>query len=215
MRTQLSTLASVLLLSACGNADRSRAYDGDIGPAVEVDAALATEALEEDIVALREEEKLARDVYLTLLEVYDVNAFVNISGSEQRHMDRVGELLQAFGIDDPVTDDSIGAFKAEAFEKLYGQLVASGRVSLADALRVGATIEDLDIHDIQEMRERTGEPAARATYDALECGSRNHMRAFVRQLTRLSESYEPQFISQEQLDEILGTPQERCGDGAL
>lgn len=41
----------------------------------------------EHITYIREEEKLARDVYLTLYELYQASIFENISESEQRHND--------------------------------------------------------------------------------------------------------------------------------
>ena len=49
----------------------------------------------ESLTLMRQEEKLARDVYLTLGENYDLPVFTNIPRSEQRHMDQMGELLDA------------------------------------------------------------------------------------------------------------------------
>ena len=46
-----------------------------------------TEAEENHILYMREEEKLARDVYLTLYELWGAEIFANISESEQQHMD--------------------------------------------------------------------------------------------------------------------------------
>ena len=96
---------------------------------------------------------------------------------------------------------------------LYTQLVASGQPSLVAALTVGATIEDLDIHDIEAMRANTTDPAILATYAALECGSRNHMRAFYGFLTANGGSYRAQFITQAELDAIIAGAHEQCGMG--
>ena len=63
------------------------------------------------LVFMREEEKLARDVYLTLHEQWGRRVFANISKSEQRHTDAIKYLLLKYEISDPVTEDSLGVFK--------------------------------------------------------------------------------------------------------
>ena len=42
---------------------------------------------------MREEEKLARDVYSELATAWDLGVFWNIAESEQQHMDAVLDLL--------------------------------------------------------------------------------------------------------------------------
>jgi len=49
------------------------------------------------LILMREEEKLARDVYTTLGEKWDLNIFINIAGSEQTHTDAVKYLLDRYG----------------------------------------------------------------------------------------------------------------------
>ncbi len=56
----------------------------------------------DDLVYLREEEKLARDVYLHLYNTWGQWIFENIAASEQQHMDAVKTLLDRYGIHDPV-----------------------------------------------------------------------------------------------------------------
>ena len=53
---------------------------------------------------MREEEKLARDVYLVLAEKWDLGLFWNIAESEQQHMDAVLKLLKKYGLEDPAGD---------------------------------------------------------------------------------------------------------------
>ena len=169
--------------------------------------------LAEDLTFLREEEKLARDVYVTLFDAWGLTIFSNISSAEQRHMDRVGETLDAFELPDPVVDDTVGAFTNPELADLFVQLVSDGLNDEVAALTVGATIEDLDIHDIQNMAARTDDATALATYEALECGSRNHMRAFMEQLHSRDADYDVQFISNDYFEEILASGQESCGSG--
>jgi len=169
--------------------------------------------LEADLLQLREEEKLARDVYLTLYDKWQIDIFQNISQSEQRHMDKVGVLLSAFEITDPITDNSVGAFTNEALADLYETLVAQGMQSAVQALLVGATIEDLDIFDIREMRSHTDIPEVIETYDLLECGSNNHLVAFTGQLEALDTEYAAQFLTADEIETILSAGHQSCGGG--
>ena len=56
------------------------------------------------MAVIREEEKLARDVYITLGEQWGLPIFASIAESEQRHMDAFGRLIDKYGLEDPVTD---------------------------------------------------------------------------------------------------------------
>lgn len=169
------------------------------------------DAVTADLLFVREEEKLARDVYLSLLDAYGFPIFANIAASEQRHMDAVLGRLNAHAIPDPVTDDTVGAFVNPVLAQLYTDLVQLGLGSPLAALTVGATIEDLDLNDITGMMERTTARDILRVYESLSCGSRNHMRAFVGQLALLGASYEAQYITAAELEDILSSAHERCG----
>lgn len=164
-----------------------------------------------DLCFLREEEKLARDVYITLYESSGMRVFDSISRSEQSHTDAVRDLMAARGITDPVTDDTVGVFVNSVLDSLYTDLTTSGLMGDTEALLVGATIEDLDIHDIEEMEARTTDAEILAMYDVLKCGSRNHMRSFISQLDRAGETYTPVYISSAAFEAIIGSPRESCG----
>jgi len=166
-----------------------------------------TEALTTDLRQLRQEEKLARDTYRTLGEAHSAEIFANISASEQSHMDAVGRLLEAYTIEDPISNDARGAFLSAEFTSLYSELIAKGQSSADDAYRVGATVEELDIRDIRLMRGRTAEADVLAVYERLECGSRNHLRSFVRQL---NGHFEPQFLTAADVATILAGENESC-----
>ncbi len=180
--------------------DDDRVDDDD-----DVDAQLAL-----DLQYLHEEEKLARDVYLTLYDAWGLSQHQNIAASEQTHMDQVKSLLATLEIEDPVQDETVGVFVNGELETLYGDLVQTGTESELAALRVGAIIEDLDIEDIEAMKANTSLTMALDMYEALQCGSRNHLRSYVSALDRAGENYTPQYISQEEYDEIIGSPNETC-----
>jgi len=140
-------------------------------------------SIEKDgLIYMRLEEKLARDVYLTLGKTYNQKMFVNIPESEQRHMDAVKALLDKYEIADPVTDNEIGSFTNADFKKLYDEFVAKGQTSFKDAMLVGKEIEEMDIKDIIERIEQTDNPDIKAVYENLKQGSENHLKAFTNHL---------------------------------
>lgn len=164
-----------------------------------------SDAEELSITLMREEEKLARDVYLTLSEDWDLNIFANIARSEQRHMDAVGNLIAKYGLNDPVVDDTVGAFTDAELDALYDDLVIEGRKSVVDALLVGAAIEDLDIGDLMEALEVVDNADIQLVFENLLQGSANHYAAFTRLLAGWEESYEPEYFDVEELDAVLST----------
>ena len=158
---------------------------------------------------MREEEKLAHDVYVTLYGQFNVPVFNNISKSEQIHMDRVLYLLNYYNIPDPALP-GIGEFSNPDLEALYNALVEQGSASLVDALTVGATIEDLDISDLNQHIGETENEAIQLIFGHLRCGSTNHLKAFTNLLNFHNAPYTPQYISQEEFDEILNGTFSEC-----
>ena len=85
-------------------------------------------------------------------------------------------------------------------------------ISLEDALQVGATIEDLDIYDINEFLKHTEEPALVSVYNNLSCGSKNHIRSFNSQIESFRKTYNPEYISVQEFETILSQPSGGCGN---
>ena len=166
---------------------------------------------EQALIKMREEEKLARDVYIKMYEKWHHKVFNNISKSEQKHMDAILCLINKYELSDPVGDNDIGEFENNDLQELYYTLVDVGNQSLVSALTVGATIEDLDIYDLMELSQDVNNQDILAVFNDLAKGSRNHMRAFYGQLVNMGESYTPQYISQELFDSIINSEMERGG----
>ena len=162
-----------------------------------------TNAEVEGLKFMREEEKMARDVYRTLGDRWNLRSFSNINQAEQRHMDQVKTLMQSYGIADPVVSDEVGVFTNPQLAAMYTQLVQRGETSLPEALKVGALIEENDIKDLRDRLNATANPQIKATYGYLLQGSYNHLQAFVRQIERQGGSYTPQVLSQQELKTIL------------
>ena len=162
-----------------------------------------TNAEVEGLKFMREEEKMARDVYRTLGDRWNLRSFSNINQAEQRHMDQVKTLMQSYGIADPVVSDEVGVFTNPQLAAMYTQLVQRGETSLPEALKVGALIGENDIKDLRDRLNATANPQIKATYGYLLQGSYNHLQAFVRQIERQGGSYTPQVLSQQELKTIL------------
>ncbi|MDZ4169232.1 MAG: DUF2202 domain-containing protein [Coriobacteriia bacterium] len=144
---------------------------------------VADAQLAADLSFMREEEKLAHDVYTALYEKWGARVFTNIAASEQRHTDTIALLLERYGVDDPSEGKGIGEFSDPELQKLHDDLVARGSVSLTEALKVGKLIEEVDIADLDERIARTTQADVLAVYKNLRAGSVNHLRAFNAQLS--------------------------------
>jgi hypothetical protein len=162
----------------------------------------------EGLIFMREEEKLARDVYITLYEKWGVQIFSNISQSEQTHTEAVRSIMDKYAIEDPVASDSVGEFVNTDLKKLYLDLTKKGLTSLEEAFTVGAIIEDLDIADLERFILKTDNEDIKFVYENLMRGSRNHLRSFVSQLTSRGSSYEPKYITIQDYKSIISSPRE-------
>jgi hypothetical protein len=166
----------------------------------------------EDMQFVREEEKLARDVYLHSYDKYQLQIFKNISESEQSHMDAILGQLEKYSVTDPVGDNARGVFVNTTLQGLYDELTAKSDESLVEALKVGALIEDLDIFDIENILKRVSESSIINVYNNLTCGSRNHLRSFTSELKANGGDYENIYISDEYYNQIINSDNEKCGN---
>ena len=163
-----------------------------------------------DLEYMREEEKLARDVYRTLYDLWGLPVFDNIAGSEQVHTTQVEDMMEKYGLTDPVVDDTTGVFVNQVLANLYQELITAGGMSSLKALYVGAAIEELDMIDLQHAIDATDNDDIRRLYENLMRGSRNHLRAYVGQIENLGIVYEAQYLTQEEVDAIVDSPVERA-----
>ena len=182
------------------------------------------------LIFMREEEKLARDVYLSFADMYpEQRVFAQIATeSEQTHTDVMRDKLTQYNISDPNPDtnnlpESIGIFKGEEwglyFTEKFEVLTKMGAVNEMEALYAGAFIEELDMHDIAECPavmvdagyddpcglHYTDESGLINAYRSLIDGSESHLRAYVGQIEAVIGvgNYEAQYLSQDEVDAIL------------
>ncbi len=163
-----------------------------------------------DLLFLREEEKLARDVYLYSYDKYGTIVFNNIASSESSHMNSVLILLNKYNIEDPILENR-GEFRNTTLQKIYNDLIELSDISLLEALRVGNIIEDMDIKDLTLNESRTEKIDLLSLYDFLKCGSQNHLRNFNNQLISNGGNYVPEYLTQIAFETIVNSTNERCG----
>jgi len=185
--------------------------------AVTVSANTLTDAEIQDILFMREEEKLARDVYMTLADVWGTPIFTNIAGAESMHMTSIETLITRYGLEDPVDDNPVGVFVNPTLQTMYDDLVATGSQSFIDALEVGALIEEVDIKDLVDSIAETEASDVLRVWEQLLSGSQNHLKAFTSQLTAQGIAYEPTVLDVATYDQMLteaGQPNGGHGTGA-
>lgn len=171
------------------------------------------------LLYMREEEKLARDVYVFLSGKWKHPTFENIKVAEERHMEAIKCLLDKYSLKDPVSDDVYGKFENKQLAGLYDALTAEGAVSLEKALVAGASIEDADIADLQNyFKDNSVDNAdVKSVFENLMRGSRNHLRAFTGALDKLGVEFKPKYLDMASFTAIVNGDMERgngiCGGG--
>lgn len=163
----------------------------------------------EGLLLMREEEKLARDVYTELAKRWpETPTFSNISRSESSHTESVRVLIERYQLSDPALSQA-GKFTSSALQTLYEQLLNKGNASMIAALQVGLEIEELDIADLQKLAAQLDQDDIRLVYQELERGSRNHLRAFYKALLGAGGTYQAQHLSPENFEQIANSQMER------
>jgi hypothetical protein len=197
--TVLGLVAGLLLLMSAGS--------------LAVQAASLDPIEAESLLYVREEEKLARDTYLTLYGIWGTEIFKTIAASEQNHMDAVGGLLVKYNLEDPASPE-IGVFQNEFLQSKFYELVAWGEQSEADAMQVGCFIEEIDLVDLANRIALVDNRDILSVFQNLTDGSENHLRAFVARYEGLTgETYSPVFLDQNTYQQIINGDNANGGFG--
>ncbi len=156
------------------------------------------------LLYMREEEKLAHDVYAYAYDMYGIRIFSNIASSESVHTYMVSVLIEKYNLTDPAENEPEGVFQNETLQSLYYTLISRVNQSAEEALIVGANIEELDIVDIKAWINKTDNQDIEYVYTQLINGSGNHLRAFVSTLeNNYGYTYQPVYLSQEEYERII------------
>lgn len=204
-------LATSSLLVACDN--NTEQFE----PIAEEESAVLSETLKaqilsdtatllpeevEGLMLMREEEKMAHDVYSSFYDKFGLRVFANIANSESKHMEAVLWLINSYKLTDPASNE-LGVFENADIQNLYNKFMAEG-VNEVEALKIGAFIEEYDIADLEKLISETGNMYIVRVYTNLLNGSKNHLRAFVKNLSSRNVVYQPSVLSQTEYAEIIG-----------
>jgi hypothetical protein len=153
---------------------------------------------------MREEEKMARDLYTAFHETWGLPVFQNIAASEQAHMDATLSFLNAYELADPAAGNGPGEFSNPELQALYDELSAQGAASLADALMAAAAVEEIDILDLEARMANLDNAQVVQMFRHLRNGSENHLRAFVNNYERQAgAAYRPQYLTQARYETMM------------
>jgi hypothetical protein len=163
----------------------------------------------EQLIRMREEEKLAHDVYVALAQTSGLQIFNNIANAESQHMRAVEQLVSRYSPAIAGVDLPVGRFSNPQFQALYESLVASGSTSPIAAAAVGAKIEEMDIKDLQTMLSQNLPLDISRVLEHLQNASAHHLRAFAMELKRLGGAYTPEFLSSQEYDNVINSDNDR------
>ncbi|WP_082227278.1 DUF2202 domain-containing protein [Demequina rhizosphaerae] len=164
----------------------------------------ATDADAASLAAMADDERMARDLYLELADAWDLSTFDRIAAAEDRHLDAVVRLADAYGLDDPTEDAEAGVYADADIQALYDELLAQGSESETAALGVGALVEETDIADLRA--QDVDSEAIASTYARLEHASEHHLTAFVRELDAAGATYSASVLDPAEVEDITGVP---------
>jgi hypothetical protein len=154
---------------------------------------------------MREEEKLAHDVYVALAQSSGMQIFNNISSAESKHMSAIEQLISRYASIIPLARLAPGTFSNPQIQRLYTELVTAGTASPTAALTIGAKIEEMDIRDLQLLLSQNPPQQVARVLENLLRASGNHLRAFMGELQKLGGAYSPQFLDQQGFDSIVNS----------
>lgn len=212
-RIGICVIICSIFLAFCSSPLESNNLDADNDELLKILMETEIEELSEGeingLLFMREEEKLARDVYIKLYELWNIRVFDNISQSEQKHMNAVKILLDRYSLTDPIANNEIGIFVNSDLQELYENLMEQGSNSILDALKVGAAIEEIDILDLEkQINEVTDNEDINIVYSNLLRGSKNHLRAFVRNIAAQGEEYSPVYLDIDYFSTVISSENE-------
>ena len=161
------------------------------------------------LLKMKDDEKLAMDVYNALYAKWNGLIFNRIANAEEKHLNAVVLLLEGYEVEGATDIAAAGEFENADIASLYTELVEKGSASVEDAYAVGALIEELDIKDLQDALTEAGNDNITLVFENLLKGSRNHLRAFNTQLVNAGITYVPEYIDQATFDEIVNSTIEK------
>lgn len=181
----ISLLFLAVILASCTD-QLTDTYNTDLSE-VSKDLMLTPGELSEEeaagLIYMRQEEKVARDVYIVLGQTWNLNIFTNIASSEQSHMDAVKRMITKYELEDPVISDEVGVFSDSVFQQMYDDFIFQGQQNPAEAMLVGQAIETQDIADLNYQLSFVDNTDIIKMYNKLLDASERHLSSFTIHIT--------------------------------
>ena len=199
-------VSSVVFVVGCGSSgggNDSTTSTSELPSEVQAAIDSPTSTLSQELINtlsyMGNEERLAYDVYNRLYAEWGTKQFTNIATkSEYKHITAVQELVQKYKINDdvdftnvdlpalgymntPIESMNAGTYDIAVIQRLYDDLVAQGVTSEIEALKVGCTVEVVDVTDLdRDIAIAQSENATDiiTVFNFLRDGSYNHYWAF-------------------------------------
>ncbi|NTV27999.1 MAG: DUF2202 domain-containing protein [Methanothrix sp.] len=165
-------------------------------------AATITSREKEGMLFIWEEEKAARDLYMSLYDKNNLTIFMNLVRSEQSHMDQAKAIIDKYGLAIPGNGEQ-GVFQNKTLQKIHDDLQAEGLRSDQDALMVAAAFEEISIMDLEKEISATKTEDIRVVYQGVLAGSRKHLRSYVADLQGRGIQYAPKYLSKSEFEETI------------
>jgi hypothetical protein len=155
------------------------------------------------LLHVSEQEKLARDLYVTLSETWRLDVFHTTSGSEDIHADALRTLLGRYKLPDPALGLGRGEFSRSDLAERYDDLIARARFSPVEALKAAASVEELEIDDMSTRLARVQATEIQNVLESVVSSDKHHLRSLVVALRKLGHTYIPTRLPADQYDLIL------------
>ena len=155
------------------------------------------------LIYIREEEKMARDLYIGMYNSWGLSIFKSISEEEQEHINAMLELFKMYSIVDPLAGDVPRNYTNQHIANLHTSLLTQGMQSNKDGLKACALQEEISMQDLDLAMKSTQQQAINKVYSELQRDSINHLRSFIHSLEIFGERYMAVKIPQQTVDAII------------
>lgn len=160
-----------------------------------------TQREKDGLIFIWEEEKAARDIYSSLYEKNNQTIFLDLTRSEESHMDQAKAVIDKYGLVLPA--DVPGVFENQTLQDIHDRLLAEGLESDEQALKVAAEFEEISIMDLEAELAAAENEDVRTMYQGLLAGSRKHLRSYVADLKEQGIEYEPRHLLRSEFEETV------------
>lgn len=156
------------------------------------------------VLYLIEQEKLAHDLYSVLDTIWVTEIFNRLSGDERNHMEKLNAVAVDFMMVVPnhFNEYLPGQYINENLRHLYHDLLLDANLSLEDAYRTCANLEERKILDLRAALKQPNFELETLTYKALLIGAEDNFKLFLRALLEMNAGYQPIHFSNSEFEAL-------------